>query len=276
MKVGFPVREMVEKRISVRGYDGKKVSEEIKRQIMDYADRLCNPLGPKVRIKLIEKSTAANGEKLGTYGIIKGTDLYFGAAVPRHEHALEALGYDVEQLVLYLTGLGLGTCWLGGTFNRSAFAAAMEVGEDEIFPIISPVGYPAEKMRLIEKIMASGTKRERRMPWDELFFDGDFGAALTPENAGEYGRALDMVRLAPSAVNKQPWRVVKQGNTFHFFERHSLSGGEVDLQRVDVGIAICHFHLTVLEQGLSGRFERVEPCFPLPENTDYIVSWIGA
>lgn len=276
MKVGFPVRETVEKRISVRGYDGKKVSEEIKRQIMDYADRLCNPLGPKVRIKLIEKSTAANGEKLGTYGIIKGTDLYFGAAVPRHEHALEALGYDVEQLVLYLTGLGLGTCWLGGTFNRSAFAAAMEVGEDEIFPIISPVGYPAEKMRLIEKIMASGTKRERRMPWDELFFDGDFGTVLTPENAGEYGRALDMVRLAPSAVNKQPWRVVKQGNTFHFFERHSLSGGEVDLQRVDVGIAICHFHLTVLEQGLSGRFERVEPSFPLPENTDYIVSWIGA
>lgn len=275
MGAEFSVRETVEKRISVRGYDRRKVSGELKEQILTYAAALQNPLGPKVNIKLIEKTTAANGEKLGTYGIIKGTDLYFGATVPRDAHALEALGYDVERLVLYLTSLGLGTCWLGGTFHRSAFAAAMEVGEDEIFPIISPVGYPAEKMRLIEKVMASGTKREHRMPWKELFFDGDFSTALAAEKAGEYCRALDMVRLAPSAVNKQPWRVVRQGNCFHFFERHSLSIGEVDLQRVDVGIAICHFHLTALEQGIPGHFERVDLDLALPEKTDYIVSWIG-
>ena len=87
---------------------------------------------------------------------------------------------------------------------------------------------------------------------------------------------LEMVRLAPSAVNKQPWRVVVDGNMVHFFEVHSLPAAEVDLQRVDVGIAICHFHLAVLEQGMAGHFERIEPNVARGNNIDYIVSWIGA
>lgn len=273
MKFEYSVRETVEKRVSVRGYDGRKLSWSQKEEILCYADGLQNPLGPKTRIKLIEKSTAADGEKLGTYGIIKGTDLYFGAAVPAHECAPEALGYEVERLVLYLTAQGLGTCWLGGTFNKGAFAKAMELEENELFPIISPIGYPAEKMRLLEKIMASGTKRKQRMDWEQLFFDGDFGKPL--ERGGKWDFPLEMLRLAPSAVNKQPWRIVVEDNTVHFFEQHSLSAGEVDLQRVDVGIAICHFHLAALEQGMTGRFERVKPTFRLPNNTDYITSWIG-
>lgn len=278
MNIGFPVCETVQRRVSVRGYDGSKVSEALREQIQAYADSLQNPLGPKVRVKLIDKDTAAGGEKLGTYGIIKGTNLYFGTAVPKDEHALEALGYEVEQLVLYLTHLGLGTCWLGGTFNKGAFAKAMEVTQDEIFTIVSPVGYPAENLRLIERIMASSTKRESRQGWEVMFFDGDFQTPLTPEAAGEYRTALDMVRRAPSAVNKQPWRVVKQGGAFHFFEQHTMpakEAGFVDLQRVDVGIAICHFHLTVLEQGLPGRLERVEHGIALPKGVDYITSWIG-
>ncbi len=274
MKFEYSVRETVEKRISVRGYDGRRLSEQQKEDILCYAAGLQNPLGPKTRIKLIEKSTATDGEKLGTYGIIKGTDLYFGAAVPKQECALEALGYEVERLVLYLTAQGLGTCWLGGTFNKGAFAKAMELEENELFPIISPIGYPAEQMRLLEKIMASSTKRKQRMDREKLFFDRNFNMSFGRGSKWDF--PLEMVRLAPSAVNKQPWRVVVDGNMVHFFEVHSLPAAEVDLQRVDVGIAICHFHLAVLEQGMAGHFERIEPNVARGNNIDYIVSWIGA
>jgi len=48
----------------------------------------------------------------------------------------------------------------------------------------------------------------------------------------------------------------------------------VDMQIIDVGIVISHFHLAVLEQKMEGHFERVIPDFALPKDMSYIVSWV--
>lgn len=276
MKIDFSVKDAVTKRYSVRTFDKKPVEQEIKKKIFSYADSLQNPLGPKIKIQFIEKETTSNGEKLGTYGVIKGANLYVGVTIPDEKYALEALGYDFEQLVLYATSLGLGTCWLGGTFNRSAFASAMEIKEDEIFPILSPLGYPAQKKSITEQIMRKSIKADGRLPWKELFFKDNFETSLSVEEAGDYRFPLEMLRLAPSAVNKQPWRVVVDKKGFHFFEKHSLGGehGSIDMQRIDVGIGICHFHLAALEKNKLGYFERKVPNFEIPTDMTYIASWI--
>ncbi len=276
MTCGFSVKDAVTRRYSVRTYEKRTVEKELREKILSYAERLQNPLGPKIRIQFIEKETVANGEKLGTYGIIKGTDLYMGVTVPNKAHAPEALGYEFEQLVLYAASLGLGTCWLGGTFNRSAFAAAMEIREGEIFPILSPLGYPAQKKSITEQIMRRGIKADGRLPWKELFFKNGFQEPLTEEEAGDYQFPLEMLRLAPSAVNKQPWRVVVDEKGVHFFEKHTLGGesGSIDMQRIDVGIGICHFHLAAMEQNMQGHFERKVPDFEIPSDMTYIVSWV--
>ncbi|MBQ2845516.1 MAG: nitroreductase family protein, partial [Firmicutes bacterium] len=209
-------------------------------------------------------------------------ELYVGAKIKREEYAPEALGYDFEQLVLYLTDMGLGTCWLGGTFNKGAFAEAMDVQDDEIFTIVSPIGYTADKMSLVEVMMRRGSGGDKRLPWEELFYDGDFGKPIA---AGDgYADVLEMVRLAPSAVNRQPWRiVVERGDgdvegvkAFHFYQSgiKADDSESVQMHRIDMGIAICHFHLAALEKGLKGKFERVEPAdVDAPENTAYIVTW---
>ncbi len=276
MQFDFEVEKAVRQRYSVRTYDKRPVENEVKEKILDYANRLQNPLGPKMKIQFIEKDLAPNGEKLGTYGIIKGAKLYVVVTIPNEEYALEALGYEFEQLVLYATSLGLGTCWLGGTFNRSAFVSAMEIDKGDIFPILSPLGYPAQKKSITEKIMRKSIKADGRVAWKELFFKDDFETPLSHEEAGDYGFLLEMVRLAPSAVNKQPWRVVVSDKEVHFFEKHSLSteSGSFDMQRIDVGIAICHFHLAALEQKKTGRFERKVPDFAIPQDMTYIASWI--
>lgn len=272
----FNIEKTVRKRRSVRTYAKRKVDLCMREEIMRYAEDLQNPLGPKVTFKFLDKAADPKGEKLGTYGIIKGAELYVGAKIHREEYAPEALGYDFEQLVLYLTDMGLGTCWLGGTFNKGAFAEAMEVKDDEIFTIVSPVGYEADKMSLTEKLMRKGAKADIRLPWDQLFFKEKFGAALSEEDAGEYTSVLEMVRLAPSAVNRQPWRIVMKDGAFHFYQAgiKEDDAGSVQMHRIDLGIAVCHFHLAALEKGLTGRFERVEPAgVDAPENTAYIVSW---
>ena len=90
-EVTFSVREAVEKRISVRTYDNQTLPQQLRDEILSYADAIRNPLGPKIRIQFIEKETRADGEKLGTYGIIKGAGLYLGVTVPDAEYAAEAV-----------------------------------------------------------------------------------------------------------------------------------------------------------------------------------------
>ncbi len=279
MTIGFSVQDAIRKRYSTRSFDKRPVEDDVREKLLAYAASLQNPLGPHIRVQFVEKQTAEKGEKLGTYGAISGANLYLAVTVLNEECAPEALGYEFEQLLLYATSLGLGSCWLGGTFNRSAFAEAIEIGENELFPIISPIGYPAARKRAVEKVFRRSLKADARVPWEKLFFSDTFETPLVQADAGEYALPLEMLRLAPSAVNKQPWRVVRRGNAFHFFIKHSpgtTGAGNVDMQRIDLGIAICHFHLTALENGLDGKFEKCLPAdLRLPPDTSYVTSWIA-
>ena len=266
----------IRKRRSVRTYEDRALTEADRKKLMDFGQTLENPFGVPVRIHLTDRQTASGGEKLGTYGTIRGAQTFLGVSVPKERNALLAAGYEVETLFLYATAMGLGTVWLAATFSRSSFEKAMGIEPDEWFPAISPVGYPAQKRSFRETVMRTAMKSSARRPWEELFFQGEMGVPLTRQEAGEYAECLEMVRLAPSATNQQPWRVVRQGKDFHFYETHPAGASEDEkkIKQVDLGIALAHFHLTALEQGLKGRFERVpEAEANLPDHTWYGITW---
>ena len=274
----FPVEKTIVKRSSVRSYESKKLSISDKEKLMDYINNLSNPFNEKVNFHFIEKGLEPNGEKLGTYGIIKGATSFIGVSVPNSQFGLEAAGYEFEQLILYATHLGLGTVWLAATFSRNEFMSAMNIGKDELFPAISPVGYSSEKKTIKERLMRKMMKSNHRKPWENLFFKNNFSTPLTKEEAGAYKIPLEMLRLAPSATNAQPWRVIKEKNMYHFYESHKsgISTEEKSIKRVDLGIAINHFHLTVLDNSLNGKFEKIE-AKKLENNNElsYIISWIS-
>ena len=86
-----------------------------------------------------------------------------------------------------------------------------------------------------------------------------------------------MLQLAPSATNQQPWRVLKEGNAYHFYETHpaNLSVDETRIKRVDLGIALSHFHQTALEKNLHGKFEKLpQEHIRIPDDTWYGISWL--
>lgn len=100
--------------------------------------------------------------------------------------------------------------------------------------------------------------------------------ALTPEHAGQFRDALEMVRLAPSATNKQPWRTVVCGDVVHFYEKKAkgMSNNELgDIQKVDMGIALAHFDLTLKEAGVNGCFVARDPGFDIEDTIEYIVTY---
>ena len=119
--------------------------------------------------------------------------------------------------MLQATARGLGTCWLGGFFNRGGFARVLGLRAEESLPAVIAVGRPAGREGLVDLAFHLATASRSRRPWSALFFDGRADRPLEPEAAGPWREPLEMVRLAPSANNRQPWRVVREGaERFHF------------------------------------------------------------
>ena len=261
---------LVRARRSVRTFDQRPLAPEDLAQIQTLTAQTDNPYGLPVAFKWLD----AKKDNLSC-PVVVGTDLYVGAKIQKAPHLNEAVGYSFERLVLHAQALGLGTVWIGGTMDREAFERAMALSEDEVMPCVSPLGYPAAKMSLRETVMRKGVKADSRLAFEELFFDRSFDVPLTREKAGKLAHALEMVRLAPSAVNKQPWRVVLTPSAAHFYLKRSknFGGGVLDMQKMDLGIALCHFELAAQEAGLSPRFVLADPGIPLKDGEIYIASY---
>ena len=124
--------------------------------------------------------------------------------------------------------------------------------------------------------MRKAIKADERMPFEALFFDGSFDTPLKKEKAENFAEPLEMVRLAPSAVNKQPWRVVMTDHAAHFYLQRSRgfsSDGKFDMQKIDMGIALCHFALAAKESGLNIHFVQEEPNLAADSEKEYIASF---
>lgn len=265
------ITELIRQRRSVRTYDGRTVDESTKEKLLSFANTFPNPFTIPVAFKYLD----AKKDGL-TCPVVSGTELYAGGKIKNLPNASAAFGYSFEGFVLYAQSLGLGTVWLGGTMNRPAFEQAMELEEDEMMPCAASVGYTAKKMSVRENMMRKAIKADERAPFEELFFDGSFAAPLAKEKAGKFAEPLEMVRLAPSAVNKQPWRVVVSDHAAHFYLRRSKGfghEGKLDMQMIDMGIALCHFALTAKENGLRIAFAQEDPKLASSADVEYIASY---
>jgi nitroreductase len=281
-----PITEIIRERFSCRTYLDKPIETEKQQRLQELMDALrAGPFGAPLRFKLAAATEQDRGslKGLGTYGFIKGaTGFIIGATKPAPMN-LEDYGYALERIVLWATELGLGTCWLGGTFTRSGFAHKIAAARDELIPAVASIGHIADVEQAKKNVLRRMAGSDGRFSWERLFFDRAFGVPLSPETAGVYATPLEMVRLGPSASNKQPWRIVREGDAWHFYVQRNRNYPPglaarllkiADMQRVDMGIAMCHWALTAEERGLKGKWAIQEPVIPkLDALTEYIVSW---
>ncbi len=274
--------ESIKMRTSSRNYDERTIEPEKRRQIEDYLSlNERGPFGSTVRFQLLDSGGGQyQTEKLRTYGVIKGARLFIVGAVIKTDKAMQDYGYCMEKNILMATSLGLGTCWLGGTFQRSPLAKKIGLSVNEAIPAVSPVGYATEKKTLRDSLFKLLARSKTRKPWQELFYSNDFNTPLTESDVERYATCLEAVRLAPSASNKQPWTIMKEkrSNVFHFYLRRSKMYAKamerIDLQKVDMGIAMCHFELAARELRLTGSWQQQGNQID-SESREYITSWAG-
>ena len=268
--------KLINERISTRTYDGRGLEKEHLDELNAYLDKINQEIKIKARFTIVSNlgTDKEESKKLGTYGFIQGANTYVIGIMDRNNNDAFEFGYVFEKIILFATDLGIQTCWLGGTFSKDNFQQFAGLNENEFIAIITPVGYKKEKMRVFETAMRTTIGADKRKPWNELFFNKSM-KSLDEDEVGEFKLPLEMVRLGPSASNKQPWRIIKDENTFHFYVCRNKGYGIAgyDLQKNDIGIAKCHFDLTLKELGIKGSWQELKSV-NVPDNWEYIVSWI--
>lgn len=260
----------IKQRRSVRTFNNVKIDDDLIGNINLFLNELEDKHRGKYKFPLVHLDLDG---KIGTYGVIKGANTYIGGVLLEDGNLVE-LGFLFEKIIIHLTSLGIGTCWLGGTFKRSQFFKAMDLTEGERLLVMTPIGYTEEKMSFKEKSMRTLAKSDKRKDFDELFFN-DSLEPLDLYNLKDFKDALDMIRIGPSASNKQPWRVIKVDSDFHFYLKRTRDYGKIldyDIQMMDIGIAMYHFQYTLEKKGIRGKFVVSEKPRQY-DGLEYVSTW---
>jgi len=150
------------------------------------------------------------------------------------EGYLENIGFLFQQMDLYLQTLGLGVCWLGmGRMNPKTTTQV----EGMKFVIMLAFGHPKGDQRRYDR------KDFKRKSMEQITDKAD--------------SRLEPARLAPSAVNSQPWFFVHECDTIHAY--CSKKGS-----RLDAGIALAHLYVSNEE---TFRFFKADHIADLPGYT---------
>lgn len=173
----------------------------------------------------------AGGKSYGMFSGVRAMLLLKGSSsLP---HLREKIGYYGEILMLEATALGLGSCWVGGTFQK----AALSVPQDEELVCVVPIGNVPNTSTLKEKLLRGVVHRKSKTVEQLLNTDSPISPQLR--------HAMELVQQAPTARNSQKVSfTLKEG----VISAHVPDDYYLDL--VDLGICKLHF-----ECGLKGKFE---------------------
>lgn len=190
---------------------------------------------------------------MGSYGVIKGVRSYIAFIADRQsKNYYEKIGYLGEMCVLEATALKLATCWISGTFDSQVVGEQIDLEPSEEVIAITPVGYPAEKKSLVEKLMIKVVGCHKRKPLEELCPQG-----YNQDWPGWVKEGLELARTAPSAANRQPWRFIVSENNREV-KITMEDTGKLDRKKLDCGIAMLHIEIGALSNGINGEWKYLE------------------
>lgn len=190
---------------------------------------------------------------VGHYGKIKGAPAFIAFVGNTDSPSVnEKVGYMGEGVVLEATALDLATCWVGGFFRPEIASSLAGAGENERVLAVTPVGYVREDLSLEERIMAGFGRNHQRRPLSELV------TGLEEIRWPEWMKAaLEAARLAPSAVNRQPWRFYVEPDSITVSADDRKDTFNIP-KRLDCGIAMLHIEIASLNHGVRGEWELLE------------------
>lgn len=232
----------IEERRSRRTYTNTPIAAE-KVAYLQAKILTCNSEGSLSISWLEDGSKAFSAVK--SYGMFKNVGSVMVMKGPKTTPDLfERIGYYGELLVLEATALGLGTCWVAGTYDKNS--DLFSLGPDEILVAVIAVGNVPPEETMKEKLIARSVRRKTSPP--EAFYTSE---GETPQ---WFVEGIKAVQKAPSAVNSQRVR-------FHYAKDGVTASapGSWATDPIDMGIAKLHFAIASggrFAFGTQGKFEK--------------------
>ena len=217
---------------------------------------VCNEFRPfdTVRAVITECPEKVFKGIIGAYGKIRGEPFLIAfIGDTRDPYVKEKAGYTGEGIILEATALGLGTCWVGKSFDTVIASSVAAIGEHERVLAVTPVGYAAGEVSFEEKLLTGFGQTHRRKSLAVLV------SGMQETEWPEWIRAsLSAARIAPSAVNRQPWRFLVESDGITI-SVDNLNDSYGISKRLDCGIAMLHIETAARVFDVAGRWEFLDP-----------------
>ena len=240
---------VIEKRRSRRRFDTRPLASKL----LSHINSVCNDFRPFSNARAVfvtDKPETVFKGAIGPYGKVKGASA-FVAFIGNMENPNihEQVGYTGEGIILEAEAMNLATCWVAGFFRRKVVESLIRISENERVMAITPIGYATREQSLEERFMTGFGLTHKRKKLSGL---------VTGLDESEWPQwikfSLEAARLAPSAVNRQPWR-------FHI-EPDSITVSVNVMKReygiskrLCCGIAMLHIETAALNYGMKGHWE---------------------
>jgi nitroreductase len=221
----------------------------IEPKLLNNISKFCEHFRPFANARAILVSQQVNKAFRGIIGPSGAPAFIAFVGSVSDNHVQEKIGYVGEAVVLEATSLGLSTCWVGGFLRKGMIEKLVNADSNEEVFGLTPIGYAKERTSFKESIMTGFGWTHRRKPLSNLV------AGLPEKDWPDWTRGiLEAARLAPSAMNRQPWEfnigmdsiIISTNETGHYF---NLS------KRLDCGIAMLHLEVAALNQGIHGTWK---------------------
>jgi nitroreductase len=251
-------------RRSVRQYDREPLDGETLARVREAA-AATRPLAPGSVLNVIYRDVAPGEnlvEALGAYGrIVSPPHLLVPYLAGASAH-LADLGYRAQQIVVRLTALGLGSCYIGCLPWEERARAYFGLEEGARLGATIVYGRPAAGWgrRALDATMRRLVGATHKRPVEQLFYDGVFDRPQAPPAA--LVDLIEAARHAPSADNAQPWRFLwRDGALYLYVIRSSWRyrmGGSQDYRFYDGGICMANVALAMEALGVGGRWALLD------------------
>ena len=243
--------EAIHIRKSTRNFLPKSIDEDARKKIEIFLKLLEVPFEHSVDISLHK---VQEDSPLFFFKGMNNSKIFAAMISPDSIEEQAKLGFIGELLILYCESLGLSTCWFGHFKKKNTYKIVFGVPEKEapkrIF-CITPIGFPAEKKSLVEKISNKIFSTRKKSVEENLHEDS---LKNFPEIIKE---SLDLSCKAPSALNKQFWYFNIRDLSNEFEVEISKPVGYKHLKwkhtNIDIGACAAHFWL-----GLKNKNARFE------------------
>lgn len=232
----------MESRKAIRTFDATKpLTDRQIAKIQEAIEQSSSPFGGTISVKM-HKFELTGKLKPSTYGSVEGAEWYILVGIADNRASYLTAGFRMEQVALRIVDMGLGTNFMTDTFRGSVFSDVASFPSATPLHVIMPVGTPAGKERLVEKMTHLALKSRTRKPFNDTFGD------VSTDNP--FRQPLEMMRLAPSAYNKQPWRVHVEADSVWFYQVPS------DDSLIGMGNGLANFWLALRQNGHDGTWSE--------------------